>query len=298
MTDASSRRGDWRGRLVQAPPLVYLLLFFALPTAIMALASVRAGDEFGGLAPLWADGRLQLTGEAYARLFSESIYLDVFVRSAGYAAATTTACLLVGYPLALAIARSPARWRNLLVLLVVLPFWSNFLVRIYAWMTILGPEGFVMRAVNAGLAHLGLAPLQLLFTPAAVILCLVYVNLPFMVLPLYANLERHDRFLLEAARDLGAGPWRSFWRVTLPLSWPGVLAGTALVGIPALGAFAVPDLVGGTRATMIGSLISQQFLAARDWPFGSVLAVALTVAALALAGAVRWISGGEVPRDA
>ncbi|MBI5446926.1 MAG: ABC transporter permease [Deltaproteobacteria bacterium] len=286
MRCASSSISGRRAAVVGAP-LLYLLLFFAAPTALMVVAAFRVGDEFGGLAPLWAGGRLQLTGEAYGRFLSDPIYLEVFLRSAGYAAATTAACLVLAFPLALAIVRSPARRRSLLVLLVILPFWSNFLVRVYAWMMLLSPEGFLLRGLNAGLAAVGLPPLQLLFTPAAVIVCLVYVNLPFMVLPLYANLERHDPALLEAARDLGAGPLRAFRTVTLPLCRPGILAGAALVGIPALGAFAVPDLVGGTRSTMLGSVISQQFLAARDWPFGSVLAVVLTLAAIALAALVR-----------
>jgi spermidine/putrescine transport system permease protein len=181
----------------------------------------------------------------------------------------------------------------MLLLLVILPFWSNFLIRIYAWMIVLGPQGALMATINGALDVLGLGPVNLLFTPAAVLIGLVYVHLPFMVLPLYANLEKHDAAWLDAARDLGATPWQSFWRVTLPLSLPGLAAGSLLVFIPALGAFAIPDILGGTDGVMVGNIVTQLFLVARDWPFGSALAIVLTavVVALALAaGAVarRW----------
>jgi spermidine/putrescine transport system permease protein len=178
--------------------------------------------------------------------------------------------------------------RSLLLLLVILPFWSNFLIRVYAWMIILGPNAALARGVNGVLAWFGAEPVPLLFSSFAVLVCLVYVHLPFMVLPLYANLEKHDPALLDAAQDLGASAWQRFWRITFPLSLPGVYAGAALVFIPALGIFAIPDLLGGPNDTLIGNLIKQQFLETRDWPFGSVLSIVLTVAALALAGAAAW----------
>jgi spermidine/putrescine transport system permease protein len=181
------------------------------------------------------------------------------------------------------IARSPKKQRDLLVLLVILPFWSNFLIRVYAWMIILGPSSVFVGALNRGLDVFGLGPVTLLYTPFAVIVGLVYVHLPFMVLPLYANLEKHDPALLDAAQDLGANAWQRFWKVTFPLSLPGVLAGAALVFIPAFGIFAIPDILGGTGGIMIGNVIKQQFLDTRDWPFGSVLSMMLTVAAIALA---------------
>ncbi|HUN93088.1 MAG TPA: ABC transporter permease [Burkholderiaceae bacterium] len=275
-------RGEW---LVALPPLAYLVLLFALPSALMVLASFRVAGEFGGLAPLLgADGHPNLTFEGYARLFASPIYLELFLRSLLYAAATTALCLVAGYPLAMLIARSSARWRDLLLLLVILPFWTNFLIRVYAWMIILGPSGWMSRLVNFFAAPLGLGPVTLMFSPFAVILVLVYVHLPFMVLPLYANLEKHDPALIDAAQDLGAGAWARFRHVTWPLSLPGVFAGSALVFIPAFGIFAVPDLVGGTSGNMVGNLIRQQFLEARDWPFGSVLSIVLTVVALALTG--------------
>jgi spermidine/putrescine transport system permease protein len=172
---------------------------------------------------------------------------------------------------------------------VILPFWSNFLIRIYAWMIILGPNAALARMVNGVLAWFGAGPVPLLFSAFAVLTCLVYVHLPFMVLPLYANLEKHDQALLDAAQDLGANAWHRFWRITFPLSLPGVYAGSALVFIPALGIFAIPDILGGPDDTLIGNLIKQQFLETRDWPFGSVLSIMLTVAALLLAGIAAWV---------
>jgi len=268
--------------LVGGPPLAYLLFFFAAPLAIMALASLRAPGDFGGLAPLVQENRLDLTLEAYERLFDDFLYGWLLLKSFGYAALATLLCLAAGYPLALLIARSPHKVRDILVLLVILPFWSNFLIRVYAWMTILGPQSFVMRALNGALGLVGLEPVSLLYTPAAVVITLVYVHLPFMVLPLYANLEKHDPALLDAAQDLGAGAWQRFWRVTFPLSLPGVYAGAALVFIPAFGIFAIPDLVGGTGGIMIGNVIKQQFLDTRDWPFGAALSLVLMAGAIAL----------------
>jgi spermidine/putrescine transport system permease protein len=176
------------------------------------------------------------------------------------------------------------------VLLVILPFASNFLVRIYAWMIILGPQTAFSQAVNGVLAALGFAPVHLLFSPFAVLVGMVYVHLPFMVLPLYTNLEKHDPVLLDAAQDLGANAWQSFWRVTFPLSQPGIFAGAALVFIPAIGMFAVPELLGGTGDIMIGNLIKEQFLGTRDWPFGSTLAILLTLAVLLVVWIVARLS--------
>ena len=284
---SETRIAKW---LVSGPPLLYLLVFFAAPALIMVLASVRSPGEFGGLAPLVDEsGRLDLNTESYVRLFTESVYLQVFVKSAWFALLTTLACLALAYPLATLIAKSPKKHRDLLLLLVILPFWSNFLIRIYAWMIILGPNAALARMVNGVLAWFGAGPVPLLFSAFAVLTCLVYVHLPFMVLPLYANLEKHDQALLDAAQDLGANAWHRFWRITFPLSLPGVYAGSALVFIPALGIFAIPDILGGPNDTLIGNLIKQQFLETRDWPFGSVLSIMLTVAALLLAGIAAWV---------
>ena len=274
--------------LVGAPPLLYLLVFFAIPTFIMVVASFRFPGDFGGLAPVYESSgdsglEINLTLENYQRFFSDALYAELFLKSFGYAVLTTLICLLVAYPLAMVIARSAKRHRDLLVLLVILPFWSNFLIRVYAWMIILGPQSVFVAGLNRLLALAGFEPVRLLFAPFAVLVGLVYVHLPFMVLPLYANLEKHDPALLDAAQDLGANAWQRFWRVTFPLSLPGVFAGAALVFIPAFGIFAIPDILGGTRGIMIGNVIKQQFLDTRDWPFGSALSMVLTLAAVALA---------------
>jgi spermidine/putrescine transport system permease protein len=283
--------GKW---LVVGPPLLYLLVFFAIPSLIMVLASFRTPGEFGGLAPLVEHGKLDLNLDSYARFFSESIYAQIFLKSVWYALLTTLFCLALAYPLAALVAKSQKRYRDLLLLLVILPFWSNFLIRVYAWMIILGPNAALARTVNGVLAWFGHEPVPLLFSSFAVLVCLVYVHLPFMVLPLYANLEKHDQALLDAAQDLGANAWQRFWRITFPLSLPGVYAGAALVFIPALGIFAIPDILGGPEDSLIGNVIKQQFLETRDWPFGSVLSIVLTVAALALAGLAAWVGRGSL----
>jgi spermidine/putrescine transport system permease protein len=258
---------------VAAPPTAFLLAFFLLPALIVVLASVREPGEFGGLAP-WTGPSF----DAYRFLVSDLIYLEIFARSFLVAALTTAVCIVLAYPLAWLIARSASRRRDLLVLLVILPFASNFLVRIYAWIMLLGPA-------------------NLLYSPVAVIAGMVYVHLPFMILPLYTNLEKHDPALLEAAQDLGANGWTRFWRVTWPLSLPGIFSGSALVFIPVLGMFAVPELLGGTGDILIGNLIKEQFLDNRDWPLGSALSIMLTAAVLALAGLAAWAArrgGGAV----
>lgn len=268
---AATRLTRW---LVSGPPFLFLLVFFVLPGLIMVAASFRYPGEFGGLAPLAPvrpGEEAGLTLENYGVFFGDWIYAEIFAKSFGVAALTTLICLVMAYPVALAIARSPKRRRDLLTLLVVLPFASNFLVRIYAWMIILGP-------------------LDLLFSRTAVIIGMVYVHLPFMILPLYTNLEKHDPVLLDSAQDLGAGAWRRFWRVTFPLSLPGIFAGSALVFIPVLGMFAIPEILGGKDDWLVGNLIKESFLGTRDWPFGSMLSIVLTIAVLAVAGLAAWFA--------
>jgi spermidine/putrescine transport system permease protein len=264
MSEARAQPADRSKWTVTLPPTLFLLAFFLLPALIVVAASFREPGEFGGLAP-WPAHSL----DAYRFLFGDVIYAEIFARSFLVALFTTLICIVAAYPLAWLIARSPARRRDLLVLLVILPFASNFLVRIYAWIMILGPPG-------------------LLYSPFAVIAGMVYVHLPFMILPLYTNLEKHDPALLEAAQDLGATAWTRFWRVTFPLSLPGIFSGSALVFIPVLGMFAVPELLGGTGDLLIGNLIKQQFLEDRDWPLGSALSILLTVAVLILAALATW----------
>ena len=288
---AAARNPSLARWLISGPPLLYLLIFFAIPALIMGFAAFRFPGDYGGLAPLFDEaGKLDLTLENFTRFAGDFVYTSIFIKSLIYALITTLACLLMAYPLALLIARSPKKWRNLLVLLVILPFWSNFLIRVYAWMIILGPQSALTRGLNALLGMVGIEPVSLLYTAFSVVVGLVYVHLPFMVLPLYANLEKHDPALLDAAQDLGANGWQRFWRVTFPLSLPGVYAGAALVFIPALGIFAVSDILGGTGGLMIGNVIKQQFLETRDWPFGSVLSIVLTVAALGAAGLAAWFA--------
>ncbi len=269
--------------LVSGPPFVFLLLFFLLPSLIMLLASFRYPGEFGGLAPIYSSDPNVLHGltlETYRFFFSDVIYAQILLKSFVMALATTLICLLLAYPLALLIARSPKKRRDFMVLLVILPFASSFLIRVYSWMILLGPQAYLSRALNAFLGALGIAPVHLLFSPFAVLIAMVYVHLPFMVLPLYTNLEKHDPALLDAAQDCGASAWQRFWRVTFPLSLPGIFSGAVLVFIPVLGIFAIPDILGGTGDMLIGNLIKEQFLVTRDWPFGSTLSIMLTITVL------------------
>ena len=281
--------------LVSGPPLLFLIVFFVAPSLIMILTSFRFPGEFGGLAPVippsdQAIGEYGFTSDAYQFFFSDFIYTEIFLKSFAVAFGTTLICLILAYPLAVLIARSRKHLRNLMVLLVILPFASNFLIRIYAWMIILGPESALSHFVNTVLSAFGIAPVTLLFSPFAVLVGMVYVHLPFMVLPLYTNLEKHDPSLLDAAQDLGANAWQRFWLVTWPLSLPGVFSGSALVFIPVLGMFAVPDILGGTGDILIGNLIKDQFLGTRDWPFGSALSIMLTLAVLSVAGLTTWFA--------
>jgi putrescine transport system permease protein len=245
----------------------WLAVFFAVPMALMVKLSLSrtalAVPPFEpqlrhGLGPFLRG----LTLDSYARFASDRLYLDAYLSSLGYAAVATAVLLVVGYPLALAIARAPRRWRPLLVGAVTLPFWTSFLIRIYAWTAILGPAG-------------------LLGTDRAIYIGLVYAYLPFMVLPLYAVLEREDGALREAAADLGAAPWAAFWTVTLPISLPGVAAGALLCFIPMVGEFVIPDLLGGAGTLMVGKLIWSEFFNNRDWPSACAAGVVL-VAMLAL----------------
>lgn len=289
--------------LVSLPPMLFLLIFFAAPSLIMIVTSFRYPGEFGGLAPVTAseaiaegmDGELYgFTLETYRFFFSDILYAEIFLKSFAVATTTTLICLIMAYPVAILIARSAKQHRNLLILLVVLPFASNFLIRIYAWMIILGPESAISHFVNGLLGSLGFEPVMMLFSPFAVLVGMVYVHLPFMILPLYTNLEKHDPVLLNAAQDLGANRWQRFWLVTWPQSLPGVFSGSALVFIPVLGMFAVPDILGGTGDILIGNLIKDQFLGTRDWPFGSTLSIMLMLSVLGVAGIAAWLARPRV----
>ncbi|TAL00592.1 MAG: ABC transporter permease subunit [Rhodospirillaceae bacterium] len=268
-------------RLVLALPWLWLALFFLLPFLLImkiSLAEMRLGvPPYTDLVETTADGarHFAITFDNYRALFADSLYLKAYLGSLRIAAIATMCTLLIGYPLALAIVQSPGKWRVTLLLLMVAPFWTSFLVRIYAWIGMLRPGG----VINSALLTLGIVdePIQFLHTDGATILGIVYTYLPFMVLPLYARLERLDAVLLEAAADLGATPLRAFWTVTLPLSLPGILAGALLVFIPAAGEFVVPELLGGPDTLMIGKVLWSEFFSNRDWPVSAAATVALLV---------------------
>src|SRR6185369_14481795 len=204
----------------------------------------------------------------YTRV-ADPIYLRIFTRSIGYAALTTVICVVAGFPVAYCIGRAREAWRDRLLLLVMIPFWTSFLIRTYAWVTILKHEGLLNSVLHVFAS--GATPWDLLYTPTAVVLGLVYAYLPFMILPIYGSVEKLDGALIEAAHDLGAGPWRVFSSVIIPLTLPGIAAGTLLVFVPAIAMFAITDLLGGAKVPLIGNVIQNQFLQARDWPFGAAL---------------------------
>lgn len=273
-------------KILSLPPLIYLMVFFLLPMLIMVFMAFRQPGDYGGVAPLLeqvgnkTQFNMSLTSFKFA--LTHDFIWTLFGRSVLFSLISTFFCLLIGYPMAMLIARSHKKYRDLLLLLVIIPFWSCFLIRVYAWMIILGPQSGVSVLVNTCFQFLGWQPIELLHTQVAVIICLVYINLPFMVLPLYANLEKHDYALIEAGRDLGATRLRTFLKITLPLSIPGVLAGSALVFIPCIGMFVVPELVGNNHSLMIGNLIKQQFLDSMNWPLGSVTSILMTISVLAI----------------
>jgi len=246
------------------PAWLWVAALFAAPLAIVFGYSFLSRGVYGGIELPW-------TGESYQRLF-DPLYLAIFLRSAALAAAATLLCLVLAFPAALFISRATSR-RNLYLQLVMLPFWTSFLVRTYAWLFLLRDTGLINTVLQAlGLIH---APLPLLYNDGAVLLGLVYGYLPFMVLPIYATLERLDPALLEAAADLGARPWAALLRVVVPLSRPGIAAGSILVFIPCLGAYLTPDVLGGGRVVLVGNLVQNQFTGARDWPFGSAVSMLL-----------------------
>jgi spermidine/putrescine transport system permease protein len=265
-----------------SPSALYLLVFFLLPLVMVLLVSLGKRGPMGGVVYDW-------NLDNYIR-FIDRIYFKVFIRSVWIATANTVLCLLFGYPFAYFIARRPKRWRNVLLLLVMVPFWTNFLVRTYAWMVILRDKGLI----NSLLMLTGIItePLPLLFNQNAVILGLFYGYLPFMVLPLYASIEKVDFSLVEAAQDLGANTLTAFRRIVLPLTMPGIVAGAIITFIPSIGAYVTPDLLGGAKAMMIGNLLQQQFLEVRDWPFGSAVGFVL-MATVLLATMLYFRTGGE-----
>ncbi|MDZ4787315.1 MAG: ABC transporter permease [Blastochloris sp.] len=253
------------GWMLLSPLLIWLALFVIAPAAILFVYSFCSRDALGQVVYDFNLGN-------YARVF-DPIYIKILLRSIGYAALTTIICIILGYPVAYFIGKARPDTRNLLLMLVMIPFWTSFLIRTYAWITILKSEGLM----NGMLQYTKLisAPIEILYTPYAIIIGLVYAYLPFMILPIYGSVEKLDNALVEAAMDLGAGPVRAFSNVIIPLTWPGIVAGTLLVFIPSIGMFAITDLMGGARVPMIGNVIQNQFLQARDWPFGAALGMTL-----------------------
>jgi spermidine/putrescine transport system permease protein len=246
------------------PAWLTMVVLFAAPFAIVLAYSFLTRGVYGGIQPPW-------TVESYRRLI-DPLYLAILWRSFAMALAATALCLLLAFPAALFIGRS-ARHKNLYLQLVMLPFWTSFLVRTYAWIFLLRDTGLFNTALQAlGITH---GPLPLLYNDGAVLLGLVYGYLPFMVLPIYAALERLDPALVEAAADLGARPLATVFRIVVPLSRPGIVAGSVLVFIPCLGAYLTPDLLGGGRTVLVGNLVQNQFTTARDWPFGAAVSIAL-----------------------
>ncbi len=280
--DPADRAGRAAYPLV-LPTWATLGVFFLLPLGILFLVSFGQRATYGGLKPIEDLGLYIASGKFlanYARSF-HPIYLQICWRSIWMATVTTVLCLAISYPIAYYIAvTAPARRRNLLLGLVVVPFWTSFLIRTYAWMFLLRTEGLVNRVLlETGLVS---HPVELLYNNFAVLIGLVYGELPFMILPLFASLEKLDLSLLEAAQDLGAGRAAAFRRVTVPLTMPGIVAGVILVFVPSLGQFIVSDLLGGAKTILAGNLIQNQFAVARNKPFGAAVAFELTAAVLAL----------------
>lgn len=263
-----------KGKWLLAPAVIWLSLFLVIPTLLVVLYSFLEKGTYGGVV-------YNFTLEHFARFF-EPLYIQILWDTLVVSIFTTVICLLLGYPLAYAITKTKRKWQSLLLLLVMIPFWINFLVRSYAWIVILRSQGLI----NTILMKLGFIsesePLQLLYTPEAVMLGMVYAFLPFMILPLYVSIEKMDRRLLEAAYDLGASPWKAFWKITVPQTMPGIIAGSILVFVPSLGMFVVPDIMGGAKSALIGNVIENQFRAAQNAPFGSALSIIVILFSLIL----------------
>jgi spermidine/putrescine transport system permease protein len=259
-----------------APGLTYLVVLMLVPLALVLSYVFFQRGRFGGVV-------YEFTTENFERLV-DPLYLGVVGDSLWIATLTTLVALLLGYPTAYLIAQLPRRWKTIALVAVVLPFWTNFLIRVYAWIILLNGPGLL----NSGLKAVGLDPVELLYTRSAVVTGLLYSYLPLMVLPLYAAIERLDPQLREASANLGASGFTTFRRVTLPLTLPGVLTGSLFVFVPSFGNFAIPELLGGGKSIMVGNLIRNEFLKARDWPFGSALTLALVAVLVVLLIAQAW----------
>jgi putrescine transport system permease protein len=265
--------------VVAGVPLAWLLLFFLVPfVIILGISFSQAALSIPPYAPIWEwvghrvlAVRMHMAN--YHFLFTDALYVSAFLYSIKVAAISTLLCLLLGYPMAYGIARATPATRQTMLLLVILPFWTSFLLRVYAWIGLLKNNGLINKLLlSLGIIH---EPITMMQTDFAVYVGIVYSYLPFMILPLYSNLEKHDHTLLEAAADLGARPWRAFLRITLPLSRPGIIAGAMLVFIPAVGEYVIPSLLGRTDQLMIGRVLSDEFFENRDWPVASAVAIVM-----------------------
>ncbi|MFY8126445.1 MAG: ABC transporter permease [Hydrogenophaga sp.] len=270
-------------RFVIGVPYVWLFVFFFLPFLILLYISfVDMGESIHPFKPIWdtETGLLSLKYENYTTIFKseeggwfQTLYIEAYVRSVWYALCTAVLCLVLGYPFAYFIARSPASVRPALLMMVMLPFWTSFLLRVYAWKGILADQGVLNQVFMA--VGLTSEPIQMLYTDVSLLVGMVYVYLPFMVLPLYANLVKMDFRLLEAAYDLGASPFKAFWLITVPLSKAGIVAGFMLVFIPSVGEFVIPSLLGGPENIMIGRVVWDEMFTSNNWPRATALAVVM-----------------------
>jgi putrescine transport system permease protein len=282
MTSRADKQ-KWRARRVVLLPYIWLVLFFLVPFAIVLKISLSQAAlaqppylPVLDLAAGWTglkDFAAQLSADSFELLASDAIYLLSYFKSLEIAAVSTAILVLIGYPLAYGIARTPRAWQPLLVMAIVLPFWTSFLIRVYAWINILQRDGLLNEVLLR--LHIIDVPVAWLSSDTAIYIGVVYSYLPFMVLPLYATLEKMDENLLEAAADLGCPRWKAFWFVTFPLSLPGLAAGALLCFIPIVGEFVIPDLLGGSETLMIGQTLWTEFFSNRDWPVASAIAIAL-----------------------
>lgn len=262
---------------ILSPVLIWMFSFFLIPLFLVVTVSFLTRGEYGGI-------QYNFTFNNYSRLI-DSMYFKILWNSLIISFMTTISCLFLGYPFAYIIGRSPKKYRAILIMLIILPFWTNSLVRTYAWIILLRTEGII----NSYLLMLGIIdkPLQLLYNNSSVLIGMLYIMFPFMVLPIYASVEKLDSSLIEAAKDLYASPIKTFLKITLPLTKSGILAGCLLVFVPTLGLFFIPDLMGGSKIILLSNLIKNQFLSARDWPFGMAISVLLIMMMLIIIGLMK-----------
>jgi len=285
----------WRG-LVLVIPFGWLLIFFLAPFFIVLKISVAeaiiASPPFTPMIDWVSDGimHVRIVIDNYAYLWEDDLYVNTYLNSIKISTISTILCLLLGYPIAYAIVRSSHTTKHILLMLIILPFWTSFLLRVYAWMGILADQGLI----NDFIRWLGYEPIRLLYTQTAVYIGIVYTYVPFMILPLYANMEKLDWELLEAAADLGARPMTTFFTITLPMTLPGIIAGSLLVFIPATGEYVIPDLLGGGNVLMIGRVLYNEFNANVDWPVASAVAIALLLVLVLPMMLYQHIQGKQV----